>query len=124
MTEITRLLRVSKTLKKEITIILHHKIKDPRLKSLITVNHIDLSRDGYYAKVFFTFLDIQSNKIEICQKIKVLQHASGYIRMLLGKAMSLRIIPQLDFIYDSSVSNAVYMYDFITKVLKTNPHEY
>ena len=34
--------------------------------------------------------------------IKALQDASGYIRTLLGKAMRLRVVPELTFAYDNS----------------------
>ncbi|WWO99669.1 MAG: 30S ribosome-binding factor RbfA [Candidatus Dasytiphilus stammeri] len=124
MNEIIRLPKIAKALKKEITIILQKKIKDPRLRrSLISINHIDLSKDYFYAKVFITFLGIESNPIDISRKIKILQNASGYIRRLLAKAMFLRIIPKLYFVHDSSIYNAVYMYDFISKVLKKNNYE-
>ncbi|WWP00167.1 MAG: 30S ribosome-binding factor RbfA [Candidatus Dasytiphilus stammeri] len=117
MNEIIRLPKLAQALKKEITIILQRKIKDPRLRSLITVTHIDLSRDSLYAKVFVTFLEIESD-LEICKKIQALQHASGYIRILLAKAMYLRIIPKLMFFHDTSINKAFYLYNFITKVLK------
>ncbi|WWO98646.1 MAG: 30S ribosome-binding factor RbfA [Candidatus Dasytiphilus stammeri] len=117
MNETIRLPRISKALHKEIAIILQKKIQDPRLRSIITVNHIEISRDFLYAKVFITFLDIKNNPIEISRKMQVLQKASGYIRILLAKKMCLRIIPQLTFIYDSFVYNAVDMYDFISDVL-------
>ncbi|MDI8992964.1 ribosome-binding factor A, partial [Salmonella enterica subsp. enterica serovar Anatum] len=35
--------------------------------------------------------------------IKALQEASGFIRSLLGKAMRLRIVPELTFFYDNSL---------------------
>ncbi|WWO97294.1 MAG: 30S ribosome-binding factor RbfA [Candidatus Dasytiphilus stammeri] len=122
MNKIIRLPKLAKAFKKEITIILQRKIKDPRLRCLISVNHIDLSPDAFYAKVFVTFLEIESD-IEIGKKIQTLQNASGYIRILLAKAIELRIIPKLVFFHDTSAHNALYMYNLITKRLKNHSNE-
>ena len=39
----------------------------------------------------------------VAQSIKVLNDASGFLRMQLGKAMKLRSVPNLRFHYDASV---------------------
>ncbi len=49
--------------------------------------------------------------------IKALQEASGFIRSLLGKAMRLRIVPELTFFYDNSRSK-VCVCPTLTSVVK------
>lgn len=88
--------RVSQELQKEIAIILQREIKDPRLGMMVTVSGVDVSRDLAYAKVFVTFLN-DKDEDEIKAGLRALADASGYIRTLLGKAMRLRIVPELTF---------------------------
>ncbi|WP_298719242.1 30S ribosome-binding factor RbfA [uncultured Oceanisphaera sp.] len=98
--EFSRARRVGQELQKEIAMILQREIKDDRLK-LVTVSGVELSRDLNYAKVFVTFLENDPEKIE--QGMKVLKDASGFIRSLVGKAMRLRVTPELRFAYDQSL---------------------
>ncbi|MFP2770853.1 30S ribosome-binding factor RbfA [Oceanisphaera sp. KMM 10153] len=98
--EFSRSRRVGQELQKEIAMILQREIKDERLK-LVTVSGVELSRDLNYAKVFVTFLENDPEKIE--QGMKVLKDASGFIRSLVGKAMRLRVTPELRFSYDQSL---------------------
>ena len=50
--------------------------------------------------------------------IKALQEASGFIRSLLGKAMRLRIVPELTFFYDNSLVEGMRMSNLVTSVVK------
>ncbi|MDF7667256.1 30S ribosome-binding factor RbfA [Orbaceae bacterium ESL0727] len=116
----SRASRVGHELQKEIAIILQREIKDPRL-GMVTVSGVDLSRDLAYAKVFVTFLN-DSDPHAIEQGLKVLNDATGYIRSLIGKAMKLRIIPELKFNYDESLVKGMQMSNLVADVIK-NDHE-
>ena len=98
--EFSRSRRVGQELQKEIALILQREIKDDRLR-LITVSGLELSKDLSSAKVFVTFLDNEPENVK--QAMKVLKDASGFIRSLVGKAMRLRITPELRFLYDQSL---------------------
>ena len=102
--EFSRARRVGQELQREVAMILQREIKDERLK-LVTVSGVELSRDLNYAKVFVTFLENDPEKIE--QGMKVLRDASGFIRTLVGKAMRLRVTPELRFAYDQSLVEGV-----------------
>lgn len=102
--EFSRARRVGQELQREVAMILQREIKDERLK-LVTVSGVELSRDLNYAKVFVTFLENDPEKIE--QGMKVLRDASGFIRTLVGKAMRLRVTPELRFSYDQSLVEGV-----------------
>ena len=102
--EFSRARRVGQELQKEIAMILQREIKDDRLK-LVTVSGVELSKDLSYAKVFVTFLENDPEKI--VQGMKVLKDASGFIRTLVGKAMRLRVTPELRFSYDQSLVEGV-----------------
>jgi ribosome-binding factor A len=120
--EFSRSQRVSQEMQKEIALILQREIKDPRV-GMATVSCIELSRDLAYAKVFVTFLNVLTDNAEpdtVKNGIKALQDASGYIRTLLGKAMRLRIVPELTFAYDNSLIEGMRMSNLVTNVIKSD----
>ncbi|CNH81596.1 ribosome-binding factor A [Yersinia thracica] len=120
--EFSRSQRVSQEMQKEIALILQREIKDPRV-GMATVSGIELSRDLAYAKVFVTFLNVLTDNASpdtVKNGIKALQDASGYIRTLLGKAMRLRIVPELTFAYDNSLIEGMRMSNLVTNVIKND----
>lgn len=108
--------RVSHELQKEIAMILQREIKDPRL-GMVTVADVDISRDLAYATVFVTFLFDDDKKV-IEEGLKVLNDATGYVRSLIGKAMRLRIVPELKFVYDDSLVEGMRMSNLVSEVIQ------
>ncbi|NDL61392.1 30S ribosome-binding factor RbfA [Acerihabitans arboris] len=116
--EYSRTQRVAQEMQKEIAIILQREIKDPRV-GMATVSSVEVSRDLAYAKVFVTFLnDNEPQQIKI--GITALQDASGFIRSLLGKAMRLRVVPELTFSYDSSLVEGMRMSNLVSQVVQND----
>lgn len=69
-----------------------------------------VSSDFSFAKVYFTALNADPEQV-----LQVLNSASSFLRTQLGKVLTIRIIPQLQFIYDSSLSYGRHMQDLIDK---------
>lgn len=114
--EFNRAQRVAQEMQKEIAIILQREIKDPRV-GMATVSAVEVSRDLAYAKVYVTFLNDQ-DEAAIRNGLRALQDASGFIRMLLGKAMRLRIIPELTFLYDRSLTEGMRMSSLVSQAIR------
>ncbi|WP_150539679.1 30S ribosome-binding factor RbfA [Actinobacillus vicugnae] len=110
--------RVAQELQKEIAVILQREVKDPRI-GMVTVSDVEVSRDLAYAKVFVTFL-FDNDQSAIEQGMKGLEKASPYIRSLVGKAMRLRIVPELRFIYDQSLVEGMRMSNLVSNVIKND----
>ncbi|OTA20866.1 ribosome-binding factor A [Xenorhabdus beddingii] len=120
--EFSRTQRVAQEMQKEIAIILQREIKDPRI-GMATVSGVEVSRDLAYAKVFVTFLNVlvEGHDTEMVKEgIKALNEASGFIRSLLGKAMRLRVVPELTFSYDSSLVEGMRMSNLVSNVVKND----
>ncbi len=114
--EFSRADRVAQELQKEIAIILQREVKDPRI-GMVTVSDVEISRDLAYAKVFVTFL-FDSDENAVARGLEGLNNASGYIRNLVGKAMRLRIVPELRFVYDQSLVEGMRMSNLVTNVIR------
>ena len=108
--------RVAQELKKEVAVILQREVKDPRI-GMVTVSDVEVLRDLAYAKIFVTFLFDNDQEV-IAQGMKGLEKASPYIRTLVGKAMRLRIVPELRFIYDESLVEGMRMSNLVSNVIR------
>ncbi|WP_455232387.1 30S ribosome-binding factor RbfA [Geopseudomonas aromaticivorans] len=100
--EYSRTQRIGDQMQRELAQLIQREIKDPRL-GLVTLTGIEVSRDLAHAKVFFTVMGQDDDEQKIAESQAVLKDAAGYLRMLLGRAIKLRTIPQLHFLYDESV---------------------
>ncbi|MBA6341303.1 30S ribosome-binding factor RbfA [Colwellia sp. MB02u-10] len=104
--EFARTDRVAQEIQKEIAMIIQREVKDPRL-GMVTVNAVEITRDLAYAKIFVTFFTLEGQNVDV--SIEVLNEAASYIRTLLAKRINARIMPELRFIYDSSMVEGVRM---------------
>ncbi|MBI2831818.1 MAG: 30S ribosome-binding factor RbfA [Chloroflexi bacterium] len=105
-----RIERVNSVIRKELSELLQRHVKDPRLGCLVSVTDVSTSPDLSYAKVLVSCIGSEIDKKEI---VKALTSASGFLRNELGKRLSLRRVPELDFEWDSSIERG----DRILKLL-------
>ncbi|MDH4233900.1 MAG: 30S ribosome-binding factor RbfA, partial [Gallionella sp.] len=73
------------------------EINDPRVR-LVTITGVEVAGDYSHAKIFFTRLDGKHEEAR-----HGLESASGYLRKHLAHSLKLRVMPQLHFVFDSSV---------------------
>jgi ribosome-binding factor A len=111
--------RVGQQIQKEIAVILMREIKDPRV-SMTTVSAVEVTRDLLYAKIFVTFFTNETEDIE--GSIAILNEAAGYIRSLLAKRLRARIMPNLRFVYDNSMSEGVRMSSLVAQAIASDKH--
>ena len=102
-----RMVRLGEQIREEIsTMIMKEQIKDPRVSTFLSVNLVDVSADLGYAKVYISsFMKDKS----IQKGVEGLQSAAGFIQHALGKKLTIRKIPKLTFIADSSVKEGFEM---------------
>ncbi|CAL4326435.1 30S ribosome-binding factor RbfA [Buchnera aphidicola] len=103
-----RSVRIAQELQKKIAIIIQHSLKDPRIKGIVTVSQVQMSKDLSHAQVFVSFFNIEE-KLNIKKFLIILNQTSGYIRKLLCKNMRLRIIPNIIFYHDDSLLKGNYI---------------
>ncbi len=89
--------RIAEQIQRELAELLRLEINDPRVR-LVTITGVEVARDYSHAKVFFTRLDSKHEEAR-----QALEHAGGFLRSRLAHSLKLRVMPQLHFVYDSSV---------------------
>lgn len=98
--EFSRTRRVEAQIQRELAQLIQFEIKDPRV-GLVTVSGVEVSRDLAHAKVYVTALGNEQHSVD--EMLKALNHAAGFLRRELGKHLTTRVTPQLNFVYDASV---------------------
>jgi ribosome-binding factor A len=101
--EFSRTQRVGGQIQREMAQIIQQELRDPRV-GLVTVSAVEMSKDMTHAKVFITIMNPEQ---DVTETIKVLKKASGFLRHALGKRIMLRVIPELHFVYDSSLDEGM-----------------
>jgi ribosome-binding factor A len=97
--EFSRTQRVGGQIQRELAQIIQQELRDPRV-GLVTISAVEMSKDMGHAKVFITLMNPDQ---DVAETIKVLKKASGFLRRALGKRIMLRVLPELHFVYDSSL---------------------
>lgn len=80
----------------EISKLVQNGLKDPRV-GFVTITAVQLSDNLKHAKIFVSAM---GDNEKAASAVEGLKSAQGFIRRDLGKNLSLRYIPQLDFRVD------------------------
>ena len=85
--------RVSDLIRKEVASIFLFDLRDPRLKNL-TISRVEMSDDLSNATIYYfsNFLESEGDELQ-----KALTKSKGFIKLLLGKRLSLKKIPKISF---------------------------
>lgn len=102
--------RVAELIQRKLAQLIQTECKDPRLPAWITISAVDVSADFSYAKVYFTVL--QSDPMEALQALK---SVSSFLRAQLAKTLTIRTVPELQFVHDESLDYGRKMKSIIDK---------
>jgi ribosome-binding factor A len=111
--------RVGEMLRIEISELLVHGLRDPRL-GLVTVTDVKMSPDLKHARIYVSVLgSLEERK----NSLSVLNHAAPHLRHELGARMRLRIVPELSFHYDESIEYGARIEALIQQTHTMEPEE-
>jgi ribosome-binding factor A len=110
--------RVAEAIREEVTTFLAEDARDPRLVGLVTVTGVDVTRDLRHAKVYVSVMGSDDERRATMQG---LESATGHLRSRIGRALRLRIAPEIAFRYDDSVSRAARIDALLAEVRQPPP---
>jgi len=90
--------RVAEQVRRDLADLIRNELKDPRI-GMISLTAVELTPDYAHAKVFFTTL----NADQLPDIEQGLKRAAGFLRRELGRRIHIHTLPELHFIYDSSL---------------------
>ena len=108
-----RINRINEDIQRELADLLR-TVKDPRGQGLISITRVDTTTDLRYCRVYVSALD----QSDIKEVVKGLKSAAGYLRRELGRALTLRYTPELQFMADDSIERGVRMVSMIDRILE------
>jgi len=96
-----RVSRVAELIKREVSQMLIHDIKDDRVGAgMVSVTDVDVSGDLQHAKIFVSIYGTDEARAETMAGLK---SATGYVRSELGQRVRLRRTPEIVFQEDRSI---------------------
>ena len=135
----SRAQRVADQMQREIATLIQMEVNDPRV-GMVSITAVDVSKDLAYANIYVTVLNSLSNngesdfdtlsepsdldKLEVAENIKALNKAAGFLRSLLAKRLSLRVVPKLKFHYDASVERGQQLSKLIDNALAADQNQH
>jgi len=93
-----RALRLESLIKEEVSKIILHHLKDPRV-GFVTITRVKMSEDLKRAKIYWTVFGDEKTRQESSLG---LEKAKGFIRRELGKRVRVKFLPEIDFSFDDS----------------------
>ncbi len=97
MADPTRARKIADQIKVIVASTIERRLKDPRL-GFVTVTDVRVTGDLQHATIFYTvFGDGQ----DLVSTGKALESAKGFIRSEVGKGLTIRLTPSLEFIADA-----------------------
>ena len=108
-----RINRISEEVKRTISDIVQNELKDPRIPSITSISHVEVTNDLSYAKVYVSVL---GNDFDRDEAIEGLNSAKGFIKKELSKKIKWRAMPELIFIKDDSIEKSLELDKLIDEV--------
>lgn len=105
--------RINAEVQRCLSEVIHGSLKDPRIHPLTSVMSCEVTPDLKYCKVYVSVLADQEAKKETMEGLK---KATPFIRHELAQTVNLRLTPELTFILDESIENAMYISKLIDEV--------
>ncbi len=94
--------RIGEEIRKIISGLLLHGLKDPRLNSLISISAVEVTRDYSYATVYFSVLGADSGEDVYAETMEGFKSSAGFIRREIGNKIRMKHVPELIFKPDRS----------------------
>lgn len=95
--------RAAEAIREEIAMFLAESVKDPRVVGFVTVTGVDLTPDLRHAKVFVSVMGTEAEKEATFEG---LASTASHLRSRVGRALRLRVAPEIQFREDLSVARA------------------
>lgn len=98
-----RLERIGSVVRSVVSEAILTRLNDPRIPSLTSVTHVEVSPDLSVAKVHISVM-AEDSRQRLC--VTALENAAGRIRGMLGERLVARQVPRLKFVLDNSLKQS------------------
>lgn len=92
--------RVAQLIRRELSDIISHRMRDPRIGQWVSITDVEITRDLAFARVYISILAPPEERE---RTFAVLRAATGYLRSQLAPRLDVREVPELRFELDTSL---------------------
>jgi len=111
--------KVAEAIRQEVSVIIHDKLKDPRV-GFVTITNVEINHDLRFAKIFFSVLGNE----EAYKKTKqALDSSLGFVRKLIAQRLNLRFAPEIAFYEDRSSEYSVRIEEVLNQIKEHNEQD-
>lgn len=104
--------KVAEEIRREVSLIIQEEVRDPRL-GFTTITHVELTPDLRFARIYYS---VYGEEAKWQETQSGLDHASGFIRKLLGERLGLRFVPEIAFKTDHSSEYSIRIEEELNKI--------
>jgi ribosome-binding factor A len=108
-----RSLRVSQSIKRELSELLRRDLKDDRISGLVSITEVECTPDCRSARIF---VSVFGDETAQQNTMSALTDNAGRIRGELGRRLSLRFAPDISFKLDNSLERGAHVSALINKI--------
>lgn len=109
--------RINEELRKVISDVILHDIKDPDV-GFVSIVRADVSHDLRTAKIYYS---VMGDAGETGKTKAALKRCSGFIRRQVADKLDLRYTPELNFIFDDSIEHGIRIAHILEEEKKKHP---
>ena len=93
--------------------------KNEKIRNLVTIHKVELTKDGRYLDLTFSILDLNDNvnKEKIAEDLNKLK---GFFRKKIGSQLTVRFVPEVRIHLDDSVEYGVKIASILSEIKKEN----
>ena len=110
-----RMQRLNVQFREELSELILHELRDPRLHGMVSITRVDISPDMENAEVYTSVLGEAEDKNST---MKALTAAAPFLRRQLLERLHIRRIPMLHFRLDESIEEAARILELMRKIEK------
>lgn len=115
-----RMERINSEMARSLADIIRNRLKDPRITEMVSVMDADVAKDLKTAKIY---ISIYGNKDKCLSTFEAINNCAGYIRKELAVDFkTLRVVPQLTFILDTSMEYSQKISAIMEDIKKNDNH--
>src|SRR5688500_163040 len=105
--------RVAEAIREEVATFLADGVKDPRVTGLVTVTGVDVTRDLRRARIFVSVLGTDEERTA---PLDGLNHVAGPLRSRVGRALRLRLAPEIELRLDDTIAKAARIETLLSQI--------
>ncbi|MEY4992963.1 MAG: hypothetical protein RIS82_85 [Actinomycetota bacterium] len=111
MADVARARKLAERIKVLVAEALERAVKDPDL-GFVTITDVKVTPDLQHSTIFFTVFGSATDKV---RSAEIIEKNRGVIRREVGRQLSIRLVPTLEFVADEIPETAAHMNDLLAE---------